>query len=180
MHPSRVLFRPLTGCVFTGAGARRARNPNMPVSRTIITLKDHLYFAKATAEGSGRNGTVRSNPGDVPLELTMAMPKNTGSRAAGQNPEQLFGMGYASCFLGSLQLMAMAARANKKHLAENAKVHTNVFLGHPSDPNLEGFGLRVVLTVEGCDDNEIIAHAHEHCTYSRALTHGAEAIVNKV
>jgi len=177
MHPTQAALRPLTGRVMAGIAARRARNPITPRARGILTLKDHIYFAKSTAEGSGRNGTAKSN-GDAPLELKMSMPKVAGGKGDGQNPEQLFGMGYASCFLGSLQLMA--ARANKKHLAENAKVHTNVFLGHPTDPDMEGFGLRVELTVEGCDDDEIIAKAHEFCAYSRALKHGVEVSVNKV
>ena len=64
-----------------------------------------------------------------------------------------------ACFLGALQLAA--ARANKKELAENAKVTANVFLGHPSEPDIDGFGLRVELTVEGCDNDEVIAAAHE-------------------
>ena len=34
-------------------------------------------------------------------------------------------------------------------IGETAKVHANVFLGHPTDPNVEGFGLRVELTVSG-------------------------------
>lgn len=46
-------------------------------------------------------------------------------------------------------------------IAEMAKVYTNVFLGHPEDPNIDGFGLRVELLVEGCDDDSIIAAAHE-------------------
>lgn len=60
----------------------------------------------------------------------------------------------------------MGARAGKKELTDNAKIHATVFLGHPSDPNLEGFGLRVELTVEGCPDDSIIQAAHEVRTFS--------------
>lgn len=42
-----------------------------------------------------------------------------------------------------------------------AKVNASVFLGHPEDPEVDGFGLRVELTVEGCDDDSIISAAHE-------------------
>ncbi|KAI0335139.1 OsmC-like protein [Cubamyces sp. BRFM 1775] len=178
MYPTQAVFRPLTNRVLTGAGVRFARNlkPTPISARNILTLKDHVYFSKATAEGPGRNGVVKSF-GDSPLELKMAMPKVTGGKGDGQNPEQLFAMGYASCFLGALQLAA--ARANKKELAENAKVTANVFLGHPSEPDIDGFGLRVELTVEGCDNDEVIAAAHEFCPYSRALKHGAEVTVTK-
>jgi organic hydroperoxide reductase OsmC/OhrA len=65
----------------------------------------------------------------------------------------------AACFLGALQLVG--SRAGKKELVDNAKVHATVFLGHPTDPNLEGFGLRVEITVEGCEDDTLIQAAHE-------------------
>ncbi|KAM5534570.1 hypothetical protein V8D89_011774 [Ganoderma adspersum] len=136
----------------------------------------HKYFSKATAEGSGRNGFVRSW-GDSPLELKMSLPRTAGGKGDGQNPEQLFAMGYASCFLGALQLAA--ARANKKELAENAKVTAHVFLGHPMDPNLDGFRLRVELAVEGCSEDAIIAEAHQFCPYSRALCGGAQVTISK-
>ena len=115
--------------------------------------------------------------GDAPLDLKMSMPRTTGGKGDGQNPEQLFAMGYASCFLGALQLVA--ARANKKELAEDAKVAVNVFLGHPQNPDIDGFGLRVEVNVEGCPDDAVIAEAHEFCPYSRALRHGAEVTVTK-
>ena len=60
----------------------------------------------------------------------------------------------AACFLGALQLVG--ARAGKKEIVDKAKVHATVFLGHPTDPNLEGFGLRVELTIEGCEDDALI------------------------
>ena len=68
----------------------------------------------------------------------------------------------AACFLGALQLIG--SRAGKKEIVENAKVNATVFLGHPTDPNLEGFGLRVEITVEGCDDDALIQAAHEVCS----------------
>ena len=64
-----------------------------------------------------------------------------------------------ACFLGALQLAA--ARANKLEIGEMARVHTNVFLGHPENPNIDGFGLRAEVLVEGCDDDSIISAAHE-------------------
>ena len=93
----------------------------------------------------------------------------------------------------------MAARAGKKELSAKVKVHAKVFLGHPENPDIEGFGLRVELGVEGIEDDDIIAAAHEaslaplpplliniadlahqFCAYSRALTQGCEVTVVKV
>lgn len=65
----------------------------------------------------------------------------------------------AACFLGALQLVG--ARAGKKEIVDKAKVHATVFLGHPTDPNLEGFGLKVELHIEGCNDDALIQAAHE-------------------
>ncbi|OCH92454.1 OsmC-like protein [Obba rivulosa] len=177
MYPTQACLRPFIRHVMAGAAGRYVRAPNLQHRRGLITLKDHIFFSKATAEGAGRNGKVKSF-GDAPLELKLAMPKAAGGKGDGQNPEQLFAMGYSGCFLGALQLAA--ARAGKKELAENAKVHATVFLGHPKDPDMEGFGLRVEIGVEGCDDDAIIAAAHEFCPYSRALTRGVEVDVKKV
>jgi len=177
MYPSRAALRPLTTRIMQGAAGRYTQYPNQLNHRSILTLKDHVYFAKATAEGSGRSGTVKGF-GDAPLELTMSPPKVAGGKGDGQNPEQLFAMGYSTCFLGALQLAA--ARSEQKELAEKAKVHSSVFLGHPTDPNMDGFGLRVELTIEGCDDDAIIQAAHEFCPYSRALKHGIDVRVTKI
>ncbi|KAH9948921.1 OsmC-domain-containing protein [Amylocystis lapponica] len=175
MRAAQILRQPLTRRVMTGV-AVRAANPTAVHGRGMLTVKDHVYFSKATAEGAGRYGTVKSN-GDAPLELKMDMPKVAGGKGEGQNPEQLFAMGYASCFLGALQLAA--ARANKKELAEQAKVNAMVFLGHFLDPNVDGFGLRVDIEVENCPDDAIIGAAHEFCPYSRALKHGVDVTVTK-
>ncbi|TFK53715.1 OsmC-like protein [Heliocybe sulcata] len=145
--------------------------------RTFMTLRDHVYMTKATASGAGRNGTVASD-GDTQLELDMAVPKAMGGRGAGQNPEKLFAMGYASCFLGALQ--RSAAAAGNKDAAADAAVHTVVRIGHPEEPPLEGFGLEVEINVEGVDDDEVIKAAHEFCPYSRMLSQGIRVSVKKL
>lgn len=64
-----------------------------------INLRPYQYFSKATAEGPGRNGIVRSF-GDSPLDLKISIPRTSGGKGDGQNPEQLFAMGYACECLG--------------------------------------------------------------------------------
>lgn len=186
----------------------------LPVLVSLLIVHFMQYFAKATASGPGRRGTVRSN-GDAPIQLAMDQPKVAGGRGEGHTPEQLFAMGYScefigatfsaevsthasskACFLGALQLAA--SRAGQPELTETAKVNASVFLGHPKDPHIDGFGLRVELTVEGCDDDAVISAAHDvrnprviglhlsdtdniqFCPYSRALSQGAEVKVMKV
>ncbi|KAJ3486430.1 hypothetical protein NLI96_g4240 [Meripilus lineatus] len=132
------------------------------------------YTAHATAKGQGRNGVVKSDD-DVGLELRLALPKSLGGKGDGQNPEQLFAMGYASCFLGALQLVA--GKMGKSDQARNAIVHTQVHIGKPND--MEGFGLEVEIKVEGIEDQALIDAGHAACPYSRALKHGAVVKVSK-
>ncbi|KAG6877889.1 hypothetical protein C0993_002553 [Termitomyces sp. T159_Od127] len=110
-------------------------------SRSLITLKDHKYTAHATAKGKGRNGEVKSNG----LDLHLATPKELGGTGKGENPEQLFAMGYASGRMGKD--------------ASKAVVHASVHLGEPKE--LEGFGLAVDIKVEGVDD-DVLKAGHEH------------------
>ncbi|KAL0565518.1 hypothetical protein V5O48_016503, partial [Marasmius crinis-equi] len=116
------------------------------------------------ASGAGRNGTVSSNG----LEFKLASPKEMGGSGNGENPEQLFAMGYASCFLGALQ--AVAPKYGKKEIAQNAKVHTSVSIGEVNEK--PGFGLEVNIKVEGIDE-ELLKATHEFCPYSRLATEGA-------
>ncbi|KAI0633215.1 OsmC-like protein [Trametes polyzona] len=144
-------------------------------TRTLMTLKDYKkYSAHATARGQGRNGQVISDD-DCGLELRLAMPKSLGGKGDGQNPEQLFAMGYAACFLSALQMVA--GQTGKTDAARNAVVHTQVHLGEPE--GMEGFGLQVDIQVEGVNDMELIQAGHKACPYSRALAHGAVVNVTK-
>ncbi|KAF8893536.1 OsmC-like protein [Infundibulicybe gibba] len=137
-------------------------SPNY-LSRSLMTLKNHKYTAEAIATGLGRNGTVKSNG----LELNLAMPKELGGPGNGENPEQLFAMGYASCLLGAIQMMA--GRMGKSDMAKDAVVRTSVHIGEPKE--MGGFGLAVDIKVEGIDE-ELLKAGHEACPYSRALQHG--------
>ncbi|KDR67526.1 hypothetical protein GALMADRAFT_231960 [Galerina marginata CBS 339.88] len=132
--------------------------------RTVVTLKDVKYTATATAHGAGRNGKVTSND----LSLSLALPKELGGTGKGENPEQLFAMGYSACLLGAIQ--AVAKKQGKSDMAAAAKVHASVHIGTPSD--IPGFGLAVDIKVEGVDE-ELLKAGHEFCPYSRALTKGA-------
>lgn len=62
-----------------------------------------------------------------------------------------------ACFLGAVQ--AAAAKAGKKEVGERAVVHADVSIGRPN--NVPGFGLKVVLRIEGVEDQAILNGAHE-------------------
>ncbi|KAJ8076306.1 hypothetical protein PM082_000726 [Marasmius tenuissimus] len=133
-------------------------------SRSYLTLKSPKYTVTAIAQGAGRNGSVSSNG----LEFKLATPKEMGGSGDGQNPEQLFAMGYASCFLGALQ--AVAPKYGKKDIAQSAKIHVSVSLGEVNEK--PGFGLEVNIKAEGIDE-ELLKAAHEFCPYSRLSQEGA-------
>jgi Ohr subfamily peroxiredoxin len=84
------------------------------------------------------------------------MPKSLGGKGDGQNPEQLFAMGYAACFLSALQLVA--GQKGKTDAAKDATIRTSVHIGKPEGS--EGFGLAVDITVNGVEDQELIDAAH--------------------
>ena len=64
-----------------------------------------LYSTKATVTG-GRTGNASLQDSD--LTINMVAP---GSSKDGNNPEQLFAMGYAACFDGALAAVKGAEKA---------------------------------------------------------------------
>ena len=76
--------------------------------------------------------------------------------------------GYSACFLATIQ--AVATKQGKKNVGAQAVVHADVSLGRPTDRS--GFGLEVVLRVEGVEDKTIIDAAHEVCQQIRLLHRG--------
>ncbi|KAI0700739.1 OsmC-like protein [Cytidiella melzeri] len=138
-----------------------------------MTLEDHKYTAHATARGKGRDGEVSSDD-DAGLTVRLAMPRSLGGKGDGQNPEQLFAMGYSACLLSAIQLASN--NLGKTDEARNAVVHTSVHLGKPKD--MDGYGLEVEIQVEGISQ-DLIDAGHAACPYSRALKHGAKVTVTK-
>jgi Ohr subfamily peroxiredoxin len=156
--------------VSTNLKAFQTQSTPLLAKRTIVTLKSHKYTAHATAHGQGRNGEVKS--GNTSLRL--AMPKELGGKGDGQNPEQLFAMGYSACLLGAIQMMA--GKMGKPGAAKDAVVHTSVHIGEPKE--IGGFGIAVDIKVEGVDE-DLLKAGHENCPYSRALKHGAVVNVSR-
>ena len=61
------------------------------------------YVTSATTKG-GRNGRAMLDNGA--LALAMAAPKEIGGAGDGHNPEQLFALGYSSCYGQAIMLVA--------------------------------------------------------------------------
>ncbi|MBS0529480.1 MAG: organic hydroperoxide resistance protein [Proteobacteria bacterium] len=119
------------------------------------------YVTRATTSG-GRNGRAVLDGGA--LGLAMALPKDLGGDGNGHNPEQLFALGYSSCFGQAILVVA------KKHGVDGqaAKVTCEVTLSTDG-----GFSLSAELKVSipGADKDKVqalVEEAHTVCPYSKA------------
>ena len=80
--------------------------------------------------------------------------------------------GKTACFLGAVQVVA--ANAGKKEVGARAVVHADVSIGRSKDD--PGLGLKVVLRVEGVEDQAIIDAAHE-VSYTVVTAAGTDGLV---
>ena len=127
---------------------------------------DVKYTAHATAHG-GRDG--ESHTDDRALAITMGVPKEMGGAGSGNNPEQLFAVGYAACFLGAMKFVASQNKDGVK-VPDDATVQSSVGIGPRSEG---GFGLDIALkvTLPGVPRDQaeaLVQKAHEVCPYSNA------------
>jgi lipoyl-dependent peroxiredoxin len=63
-----------------------------------MAIENAIYTARAKAMG-GRVGSAKSDDGQINLNLDR--PVEMGGKGNGTNPEQLFAVGYAACFIGA-------------------------------------------------------------------------------
>ncbi|MDO8984002.1 organic hydroperoxide resistance protein [Cypionkella sp.] len=126
-----------------------------------------VYSTEATATGGGRDG--KSATKDGALAVTLAVPKEMGGTGAGNNPEQLFAVGYAACYLGAMRFAASSEKLGT--VPDTATVTSTVGIG----PRAEGgFGIQVALAVSmpGVDHEtaqKIVDRGHFICPYSNAI-----------
>ena len=120
------------------------------------------YKISATTKGGRKGRAILDNDG---LALAMALPKELGGAGDGHNPEQLFALGWSSCFGQAILVLA------KKHGIDGqaAKVNCAVTLNQGND----GFSLAAELTVSipGADKDKVqalVEEAHTICPYSKA------------
>jgi lipoyl-dependent peroxiredoxin len=124
-----------------------------------------LYKTSASATG-GRDG--RATTADGTLDVKLTTPKELGGGGGeGNNPEQLFAMGYSACFIGAMKFVA--SQGGPKVPAD-AKVTATVGIGPRSEG---GFGLDIDLNIElpGLSAEEaatLVEKAHHVCPYSNA------------
>ena len=123
-----------------------------------------LYTTEAVVEG-GRAGHGRTSDGRLAVELSV--PKELGGEGGpGTNPEQLFAVGYATCFHSGLLSVAQGRKLD----ASDSTVTAQVGIG-PTGRG--GFGLAVALDLHApnlsrVDAEDLMRRAHALCPYSNA------------
>jgi lipoyl-dependent peroxiredoxin len=120
------------------------------------------YVTKATTTG-GRDGRAILEDGG--FGLAMALPKDLGGSGQGMNPEQLFAMGYSSCFGSAILAMS------RKHGVDGSKASVTAEVTLEKDEI--SFALKVAISVKmpGIERDvaeKVLHDAHEICPYSRA------------
>jgi osmotically inducible protein OsmC len=132
-----------------------------------------LYTAEAHVTGGRAQGHGRTSDGA--LEVDLRTPTELGGDGGGTNPEQLFAVGYASCFESAL---AAVARRQKAEVG-NVEIDSKVKLRTAED---RSFTIAVELdvslpSVAGEDAVELVRAAHRVCPYSNATRGNIEVVL---
>jgi lipoyl-dependent peroxiredoxin len=134
--------------------------------RISMALDKIIYTAHATATG-GRDGTASIDDGSFAVKL--GTPIEMGGKGGGTNPEQMFAVGYSSCFIGALKFVA----AEKKIvLPQNLSIKSAVSFGTRAD-GARGFNIAVAMVVSipemaHAEALALVNEAHQVCPYSNA------------
>lgn len=123
-----------------------------------------IYTAEATVTGGRDAGHGRTSDGN--LEVDIRIPQELGGDGTGTNPEQLFAVGYASCFESATKTVARRMKLEADDISIDSKVSL-----HANDNR--GFDLSAELhvTLPSLDDAEaveLVQAAHKVCPYSNA------------
>src|SRR3954467_15353926 len=124
-----------------------------------------LYTARATVTGGRDQGHGRTDDGA--LEVDLRMPKEMGGEGGGTNPEQLFAVGFASCFESALKLVARRERVEADDVSAEASV---TLTPTPERAFVLSVGLDVKLpSIDDADEAaRLVEIAHQVCPYSNA------------
>ena len=124
-----------------------------------------LYTAEATVTGGRVNGHGRTSDGS--LDVQLRYPKELGGEGGGTNPEELFAVGFASCFESAL------ARVAKRQQLEAGEVSvvSRVSLLTTEERTFK-LAVELDVTLPQVEDPEVaarlVATAHTVCPYSNA------------
>jgi Ohr subfamily peroxiredoxin len=79
-----------------------------------------IYTARARVTGGRAEGHGESSDGNLTVDLRL--PQELGGDGAGTNPEELFAVGFASCFESALGVVARRRRLEAADVAIDSRV----------------------------------------------------------
>ena len=122
-----------------------------------------LYTAEAHPTGGRYGGAGKSSDGALDVKLNPP-----GSGKSGSNPEQLFAVGYAACFIGAMK--AVAPKVGVK-VPEDVAIDSSVSLGPTNGGAAYGIAVKLAITLPGLDAEQkqkLVDTAHQVCPYTNA------------
>jgi Ohr subfamily peroxiredoxin len=126
-----------------------------------------LYTAEATVTGGRIAGHGKTSDGA--LEVDIRIPSELGGPGGGTNPEQLFAVGYASCFESAMGSVARRLKLDIE--ADDVSIDSKVML-LPTEERRFKLGVELDVTLPSVSDPEaakdLVAKAHKVCPYSNA------------
>ena len=121
-----------------------------------------IYTAEAHVTGGRTEGHGRTSDGALEVELRVP-----GGSGGGTNPEQLFAVGYASCFESALGAVARRRRQEAGDVAIDSKV-----MLVPTEDRAFKLAVELAVTLPSVEDAdeavELVRAAHQVCPYSNA------------
>ncbi len=124
-----------------------------------------IYTAEAHVTGGRMEGHGRTSDGA--LEVDIRIPAELGGPGGGTNPEQLFAVGYASCFESAIQTVGR----RRKQEAADVEIDSKVMLLPTEDRGFK-IGVELAVTLPSIDNADeamsLVRTAHRVCPYSNA------------
>ena len=129
------------------------------MAKVIYTAEAHVTGGRAEGHGASSDGA---------LEVDLRSPAELGGEGGGTNPEQLFAVGYASCFESALGVVAR----RQKLEAGDVAIDSKVMLLAGEDRKFElavALDVRLPSVSDAEAAVELVRAAHEVCPYSNAV-----------
>jgi Ohr subfamily peroxiredoxin len=133
-----------------------------------------IYTAEAHVTGGRIEGHGRTSDGA--LEVDLRPPVEVGGEGGGTNPEQLFAIGYASCFENALAAVARREKVEPGDISIDSRV--SLVTGESRSFTI---AVDLAVTLPGLDDDEqavdLVRKAHRVCPYSNATRGNIEVVM---
>ena len=122
-----------------------------------------IYTAEAHVSGGRDQGHGRTSDGVLEVDLRLPGAEGDG----GTNPEQLFAIGYGSCFDSALRAVARRQRVDPGDSAIDVKVSLSTTEDRAFELSVE-LDVKLPGIADPADAVKLVEAAHQVCPYSRA------------